>query len=309
MAKTTSVAHNEFKVDRGARLNYTPSTKMSWATKLGAEFIGTIFLTWMIALLGVTFDGTKFEFLISFGAKGWASRLVIGFWVAADVAICLAVFSRWSCDLNPAVTSYRWLSGQNSWKYATAKLATQFIAAFVAGGVIVATQATSHAVSGNAKDAIDAYGNGYGSVWSAFTVSDRPPFIETLAGNTLALKHVLAFVGEFLGVLILLWPIFTKYIKSPALKDILVVMIVGFGVAALLEMGTVGWNPARTLATNFIFDVTHHTSAGMELYWAYLFGPIAAVFFLYGCQILMTSGKVDYYWEKWLSFGKVSDKK
>lgn len=296
----------DFAVDTVKSKQYHPTGKFAWAVKLSSEFIGTIFLTWMIGILGVTFGGVKLEFLISYGMNTWASRLVIGFWVALDVAICLIVFARWSCDLNPAVTVYRWISGQHSRSYSISKLIVQFSAALVAGAAIMSTQAISHAVSGNAKDAIDAMT--YKSAWSAFSINDRPGFLDGLDGDTKIIKHVLAFVGEFIGGFILLWPIFTKYIKSPVLKDILVVMIVGFGVAALLELGTVGWNPARTLATNFIFDVTHHQSGSMEIYWAYFYGPICAAFALNALQKVFITGKVDHYWEKWLSIGKVKEK-
>ena len=289
---------------------YTPSGRASWTSKLSAEFLGTIFLSWMIGLLGVTFSGVKFESLISFGSDSWISRLTVGWWVALDVLICLAVFSRWSCDLNPAVTTYRMLSGQQSKKYGFIKIGVQIVAAFVAGALILGTQELAHYVSNNPKD--DAYAplesikaiTGYGSNMSAFTIDDRPGFLD---GKSDVTKHLMAFMGEFFGAFILMWPIFTKSIKSAALKDLLIVVTVGFGVAALIELGTVGWNPARTLATNYIFDVAHGGTGAMQLYWAYALGPIAAAFALYYTQIGFTK-YVAPAWEKWLTLGQVKDK-
>lgn len=289
---------------------YTPSGRASWTSKLSAEFLGTIFLTWMIGLLGVTFSGVKFESLISFGDESWISHLTIGWWVALDVLICLAVFSRWSCDLNPAVTTYRMISGQHSKKYGFSKIGIQILAALVAGALILGTQELAHYVSQNSQD--DAYApfksmkdvTGYTSNMSAFTIDDEN---LGLAHHSTTGRHLLAFMGEFFGTFILMWPIFTKSIKSAALKDLLIVVTVGFGVAALLELGTVGWNPARTLATNYIYDIAHGGTGAMKLYWAYALGPIAAAFALYYTQIGFTK-YVAPAWEKWLTLGQVKDK-
>lgn len=49
------------------------------------------------------------------------------------------------------------LSKQNSLKYGFAKIGVQVLAAFAAAGLIIGTQALSHAVSGNAIDALHAY--------------------------------------------------------------------------------------------------------------------------------------------------------
>lgn len=290
---------------------YTPSGVASWATKLGSEFLGTIFLSWVIGLLGVTFSGVKFESLISFGGDAWISRLAVGFWVAFGVLICLAAFSRWSCDLNPAVTTYRMLSKQHSLKYGFIKIAVQMVAALVAGVCLVSTQAISHAVSSNPLDAIDVKmsafkgaAHEYKSLWSTFTMNDRPKVMEHYSD---AGKHLMSLLGDFTGALILMWPIFTKSIKSSALKDLLVVLIVGFGVAALLELGTAGWNPARTLATNYIFDIMHGETGSMELYWAYAVGPILAAFALYYSQIGFHK-YVSPAWDKWINWGKVKDR-
>lgn len=275
---------------------YEPNNRRAWMIKLFSEFFGTIFLTWMIGLLGVTFGGIKFETLLSGNGDDYLSNLTIGFWVALDILICLFVFSRWSCDLNPAVTAYRIISKGNTRKYGYSKIAVQFIAAFAAGGLILLTQYISSQVSGGEYDGIYSDKN----TWSAFRANEAPGPTDS---NSFA-RHIVAFLGELAGTIILLWAIFTKSIKSPAVHDIVIVMIVGFGVAALLELSTVGWNPARTLATNYIFDIVKGGTSGMQLYWAYLFGPIVAAYVLY----YGTIGFHKYVapaWEKAISWRKV----
>lgn len=283
---------------------YLPSSRASWLTKLGSEFFGTILLVWMIGLLGVTFNGVKFESIISFGSSSEAvSRLVVGIWVGLDVLLCIAIFSRWSCDLNPAVTTYRMIAKQNDIKYGFSKIGMQIMAALIAGLAIWASQQASYNLSGLMADNANSASNS----WSAFTNTNLLIDSKIVARGGTAGRHFLALGGEFLGGLILLWPIFTKSIKSSGVKDLVLVFGVVIGVSALLEIGTVGWNPARSLGTNFIFDSVKGGTKAMQIYWAYALGPILAAFTLYYTQQIGPKWFTPA-WEKWLQLGKIQEK-
>ncbi|TCG12027.1 aquaporin [Mycoplasma marinum] len=277
---------------------YIPNSKKVWGVKLSAEFLGTIFLTWMIGLLGISFGGTKFEVLLSGGHE--PSRLAIGFWLWLDIFLCLAIFARWSCDLNPLVSTYRMLIKEDSLKYGLIKIGVQMLGGLAAGMVIVATQQMAHAISGNPLDAI----RNSNSSWASFTNQGKAIFGYIKKGT--AGHHAIAFLGEAMGGLILVWSIFNKSIKNPVIKDMIIALAVGVGVAAMLDFETVVWNPARLLATQYIYDIFKGGHHAMSMVPTYAFGEFAGIFIFFGMQIFMEKYGIEL-WEKWMSFGKVNE--
>ncbi|MCR8613387.1 MAG: aquaporin [Mycoplasma sp.] len=275
-----------------------PKNKKNWIIALTSEYFGTIFLTWAIGLLGVTFGANSkaFEEIIS-GARGSGSHLVVGFWVALDILFCISIFARWSCDLNPIVSSYRMLAKENHYSFGLSKILIQFLGGITAGGLIVFTQWISYKVNPVAGNEITSLHN----TWAAFRAN-------TGAGDATQpgtfLRHLVAFIGEFTGCVILLLSVFNERSKSLFVKELGIVLVVGFGVAALLELGTVGWNPARSLGTNLVFDIVKGGTSGMQIYWAYLLGPLAAVPAVYYGKKL-AEDKISSIWDKWQSFKKI----
>ncbi len=281
---------------------YTPSSKKTWSVKLASEFIGTIFLSWMIGLLGVTFGGTKFEELLS-GGHG-VSRLAIGFWLWLDIFLCLAIFARWSCDLNPLVSTFRMLTKEDSVKYGLIKIFIQLLGGLIAGMVIIGTQQMAHAITDNSGDAL----NSANSSWASF-VNVAPKQGAKMFGYITyggLGHHAIAILGEAMGAFILVWAVFNKSIKNAAIKDMVIALAIGIGVAAMLDFGTVAWNPARLLATQYIFDIFKGGHHAMIMFPTYVAGEFLGIFIFFGVQKFMDKYGIEL-WEKWMSLGQIKE--
>ncbi|MDJ1647806.1 aquaporin [Mycoplasma phocimorsus] len=235
-----------------------PNSKLNWFKHLLSEFIGTIWLSFSLVILAV-YVGSAEEAhgqvgtIINHAARveDYLQNIPFVAMYAGfiSVGIALFVFLRWSCDLNPAVTLYRWINGTNTTLYAFAKTVIQFIAAIITALIIYglgsltspidATNSTFDAIAATKKDFL---------VWN---------------DNNAASGFALIFFGELLITLILLWPIFTKRI-SDKYRDLFIMVIIVFSVAIGIQIGTAAINPARGLAQqlpDLIFGIKNGSTA------------------------------------------------
>ena len=204
-----------------------PKDLKTWLVHGASEFIGTILITLGLAGLSiVTASGHPAEdylghpMLVGF----YAGFLVVGF--------LLLTFLRWSCDLNPAVTLYRWLNGTNTSKFAIYKLVIQFGAGILAGIMIYAM---GHAASPT------------GVANHAITLEGASHHFASFAGpNSRVWAGIVIFAVEFVMMMILLFSIFSKSINDKY-RDLMIMFVISMDVWLGLLTGTAAINPARGL--------------------------------------------------------------
>lgn len=248
-----------FKVTRKDRKQVEqPKTLKIWLIHGASEFVGTILITLGLAGLSTVArkDGMVAESFLGHDVLVgfYAGFLVVGF--------LLFTFLRWSCDLNPAVTLYRWLSGQNTSKYAIYKLVIQFVAGILAGMMIYA-MGHAHGVhfSSTSTDVVANHGiratGAYGKImkdWQVANVSES---------TKIAVGAALIFVAEFVMMMILLFSIFSKSI-NPKYRDLMIMFIISLDVFIGILSGTAAINPARGLGQQIpgLFWGAHAGNAG-----------------------------------------------
>ncbi|UUD36710.1 MIP family channel proteins [Mycoplasmopsis californica] len=222
-----------------------PNSVVNWVKHLGSEFFGTIWLSFGLAGLSILIEGKTVEahmvhnLLVAF----FAGFIVVGF--------ALMAFLRWSCDLNPAVTIYRWLNGTNNTSYALAKIATQFVAAIITGLIIYGIgNATNNGLAAN--EAISALG------------AANKDFIENNNDN-LAAGASWIFFGEMVMTAVLLFPIFSPNVKDEY-RDLIIMFVISLSVLFGMLLGSAAINPARGLAQqvpDLFFGIKGGSKAGI----------------------------------------------
>ncbi|QNM93389.1 aquaporin [Mycoplasma sp. Pen4] len=209
-----------------------PKDLLSWFIFGLSEFVGTIFISLGLAGLSIYVADGKYvieEYLLH--------PIIVGFFAGfIIVGICLFVFLRWSCDLNPAVTIYRYLSGRNNGWFAAYKIIIQFIGAFVAGAIIYAighaTTDPQHGLPNAPISSITAAKKAFPTVFNQKTM--------LVDGTTWI------FFVELVMTAILLFPIFSPNINEKY-RDLMIMFIISLSVWMGLLGGSAAINPARGL--------------------------------------------------------------
>ncbi|UUD35915.1 hypothetical protein NPA08_03015 [Mycoplasmopsis citelli] len=203
----------------------------TWITHGISEFFGTLFLSLILAGLSIYVSNYTIQSwsLLSQGLVGFFSGFIV-------LGTALVIFSRWSCDLNPIISITKYLKGQNNGWYASYKIFMQFLAAFVAGAIILAIgNATSSSDLPNAP--INAY------------ISAQQTFLTQISNlkPSINLGIIVIFFTELVICLILLFGYF-----SPIIKEHYRYFMLLFLYSALIWLGILGGsqaaNPARGLA-------------------------------------------------------------
>ena len=208
---------------------YTPTDQKTWWAHMSSEFIGTFILSLALAGLAIVMPNKQ-----ALGSYMY-NQIFIGIYAGAVVLLLIMAFSRWSCDINPAVTVFRIINGTNTTKYGLAKITIQFLAGFLAGVVIWALTAD------DITTAIDATKN-YPGIFK----------FGALKNNSVHLSKTAAFFWELfvesVMIVILLWAVFSKGIKDSHRE-----LVIAFSISCALMVGFISGNslainPARGLA-------------------------------------------------------------
>lgn len=216
-----------FKIKNRVDSQY-PKNTVVWTKHLLSELIGTIWLSLSLAGLSIFIKDKVLEHHV------FLHNVIVGFYAGfIAVGSALFIFVRWSCDLNPAVTIYRWINGQNTTTYAFAKIIMQFAGAIVAGLIIYgigkttsSSQASNSAISALASAKKDFISANDDSLW---------------AGG------LWIFFGEMVMTAILLFPIFSPRISNKY-RDLMIMFVISLSVWMGILLGTAAINPARGLA-------------------------------------------------------------
>ncbi|MFV8474300.1 aquaporin [Mycoplasma sp. SK341A] len=213
-----------------------PADVRTWIVHGLAEFFGTILISLGLAGVSIyTASGKPAEEYL-------LHPIIVGFYAGfIVVGICLFLFLRWSCDLNPSVTIYRYLNGRNNGWYASYKIFIQTLGAIAAGAIIYGLGKASapHGYISNAPiTAINAASKSF------------LDYTNCSKEQVLAAGSVWIFFVELVMTAILLFPIFSPNINNKY-RDLLIMFVISLSVWMGLLGGSAAINPARGLAQQF----------------------------------------------------------
>lgn len=225
-----------FKIKSIDRLNANePQSKKAWAKHLISEFIGTIWISLALAGLSILINGKPLEkfFLLH--------NVIVGFFAGfVVVGSCLMIFARWSVDLNPSVTLYRWLNATNTSKYAFTKILMQIAGAIVTGILIWVI-----GYFANGKNASNLAISTLAAAEKDFlefnNLKKSKPIVAISSGTAWI------FFGEMVMTAILLFPIFSPRIEDKY-RDLFIYFIISLSVWMGILQGSAAINPARGFA-------------------------------------------------------------
>lgn len=271
---------NYFKYTKAKREHAEqPKNAKTWTAHMFSELIGTIWISLGLAGLSILINGKALE------SKFLLSNVIVGFFAGfIIVGSCLFIFARWSCDLNPSVTIYRWINGTNTSLYAILKIIMQMIGGILAGLII--------------------YGIGYatnnGAEWRASNLaisaaaSANKDFLEfNNAGKQAIIGGSLwIFFGEMVMTAILLFPIFSPRFEAKY-RDLMILFIISLSVWMGILQGSAAINPARGLAQqvpDLFFGIKEGSSASIQADLSHLHGVPQRYADLYSATAAMMVG-------------------
>ncbi|MFV9451337.1 aquaporin [Mycoplasma sp. 4463] len=227
-----------FKLKASERQNAEkPADLKTWIIHGLSEFIGTIFLSLALAGLSIYTSSGKVaeEYMLH--------KIIVGFYAGfIAVGVVLFIFLRWSCDLNPAVTIYRYINGRNNGYYALYKIAIQFLGAFAAAGFIYLFGYLSVPEGHLPNAPITAIG-----AYSSSFVAELEKGSNVSANQILASGTAWIFFIELVMTAILLFPIFSPNINNKY-RDLMIMFVISLSVWMGILGATAAINPARGLA-------------------------------------------------------------
>ncbi|MEE3928062.1 aquaporin [Mycoplasmopsis ciconiae] len=210
-----------------------PNAKKYWYIHALSEIIGTVFLCLGLAGLSIYVKGQQIEHLFLI------HNVIVGFFAGfIIVGLCLFIFLRYSCDLNPAVTLLRWMNGTNTTKYALMKIAMQIVGLVLAVGII-------YGIGSATTNANDLVNNPIQALKSTEKLFEN---FQPISHNAkLVTGGFLIFFIELVMTAILLFPIFSPNINNKY-RDLMILFIISMSVWMGILGGTAAINPVRGLA-------------------------------------------------------------
>ncbi|WP_246051793.1 aquaporin [Mycoplasma nasistruthionis] len=251
---TLAKVFSPFKLTEAKRQNAEkPKDAKTWMIHGLSEYFGTILISLLLAGLStfVTKDRVIEEYLIH--------PIIVGFYAGfIAVGICLFLFLRWSCDLNPAVSIFRYLNGTNNGYYTSFKIFIQILGAFTAGAIIFGIGKI-----GNPEGLSNLPISAVNSAAKVF-----PPF-KPATGNPANISSAISagtawiFFIEMIMTGVLLFPIFSPNINNKY-RDLMIMFIISLSVWMGLLGGTAAINPARGFAQQFPALLSLSTEGGVN---------------------------------------------
>ncbi|WP_036452045.1 aquaporin [Mycoplasma buteonis] len=243
-----------FNLTQARRMNAEkPKDLRTWIIHGISEFIGTIFISLGLAGLSIYVAGSTDKPLVI--EEFLLHPIIVGFYAGfIVVGLCLFIFLRWSCDLNPSVSLYRYINGTNNGYYTTYKIIIQFLGAIVAACIIylVGHATAPEGVIANAP--IDA-------------ISAAHKAFETETTPSIASGTAWIFFVELVMTSILLFPIFSPNINGKY-RDLMIMFIISMSVWMGILGGSAAINPARGLAQQLPTLMFHTGDTDLTHYFA-----------------------------------------
>ncbi|WP_406614245.1 aquaporin [Mycoplasma corogypsi] len=217
-----------------------PKDIRTWLIHGVSEFIGTIFIALSLAGLSLYIGKESSKNFTPIIIEDYLLHpILVGFYAGfVVVALCLFIFLRWSCDLNPAVSFMRYLNGTNNGYYTTYKILIQALGGVVAGAIIFAVGSVTAPELNGVKILPNAPIDAISAAKKAFPLTTTP----TIASGTAWI-----FFVELVMTSILLFPIFSPNINNKY-RDLFIMFVISMSVWMGLLGGSAAINPARGLS-------------------------------------------------------------
>lgn len=172
------------------------------------------------------------------------SNVMIGLYVFLVVLFTIVIFERWSCNANPTISLYFWLSKKCDGKNTMYKIIFQFIGAIIAGALAMAI------VNGTDPNNIynhdgDFTGFAIQSVFAFGKENTLPYFFS----GTISIICV-----EFFAAIGICWSLTSNNIK-PKFKLWSVLIYLFIAPAAAATTGVLSFNPARAFGPAIFHDI------------------------------------------------------
>ncbi|EFF41533.1 aquaporin [Mycoplasmopsis alligatoris] len=254
-----------------------PKDTKTWLKHAFSELIGTIFISLGLAGLSLNVGTTQIEHIFLL------HNIIVGFFAGfIVVGLCLAIFLRWSCDLNPAVSITRYLNGTNTGKYTSMKISMQIIGCIIAGAIIfgIGKMTSGSEFPNSPIMALNSAKKAFGNV------------VPNNTDSLLAAGGTWIFFIEMVMTSVLLFPIFSPNIKDKY-RDVLIMFVISLSVWMGILGGTAAINPARGLAQQtpalfYLFngDIASNDTIRSLLIATFtmILGGLVAPFFFLFCQ-------------------------
>ncbi|WP_322910932.1 aquaporin [Mycoplasmopsis felis] len=246
-----------FKLKKTDRINSEkPKDVKTWVIHGISEYVGTILLSLLLAGLSTIIkvsDGHIFrieEYLIH--------NIIVGFYAGfIAVGLVLFIFLRWSCDLNPTVSFFRYLNGSQTGWYVVYKIFIQLLGAITAGAIIYGVGKLTN------ESHVGYFSN---LPFDAITAAKKAfPDFQGVSNSQSALLSgsTWIFFIELVMTAVLLFPIFSPNINGKY-RDLFIMFIISMSVWMGILGGSAAINPFRGLAQQLPLLVFEDLSNGTE---------------------------------------------
>lgn len=215
--------------------------KILWS-EMGACFSITFLL---LILHSLVIAGHPLAYWVTLKQHAALENIIIGAYVFLVVLITIVIFERWSCNGNPSVSLYLYLTKECDGKITVYKILYQFCGAIIAGalamGLVNLTDHTDHInfLNDFTGFPIDSVSTFFGSGHSA------THFITS---------NISIFLVEFFAAIGLCWSLLSKNIdKKIKLFSVLIYLFIA--PAAVAPTGVLSFNSARAFGPVIFHDI------------------------------------------------------
>ncbi|TDV23258.1 glycerol uptake facilitator-like aquaporin [Mycoplasmopsis mustelae] len=230
-----------FKLKRLERFNAEkPKDIKTWIIHGLSEFFGTIMLSLLLAGLSTVVGSRNGKPIVI--EHFLLHPVFVGFYAGfIAVGLILIIFLRWSSDLNPAVSIFRYLNGSQAGWYVSYKIFIQILGSIVAAAMIFGVgRATANSHPGYLSNL----------PWDAISSTKKAFYLfrgDSTSTTAIYSGSTWIFFIEMIMTSILLFPIFSPNIKNKY-RDLFIMFIISLSVWMGILSGTAAINPFRGLA-------------------------------------------------------------
>ncbi|WP_025755309.1 MIP/aquaporin family protein [Mycoplasmopsis cricetuli] len=212
-----------------------PVNGKTWIINGFSEFLGTFILSFALAGLSIYINKSVVEHY-------FLSKVFLGLFSGFGVVgVCMFIFLRWSCDLNPIISITKYLKGMHNGWYVSYKIFIQILAGILAGIIVYLIGIKTSGQTQDGYTLANAPVDAINSTETLFKILNLNQIGKLYVGGTVI------FCGELIMSMILLFSIFSSTIKDKY-RDVVTLFIISMAFWVGILSGSAAINPVRGLA-------------------------------------------------------------